>query len=56
MTISTEMAGDRGIAFYGDERQELGPQELFAEPDAQRAVKNLEFVARVCERLLSESS
>ena len=24
--ISTEMAGDRGIAFYGDERHELGPQ------------------------------
>lgn len=26
-TISTEMAGDRGLAFYGDVRQELGPQE-----------------------------
>ena len=55
-TISTEMAGDRGIAFYGDERQEIGPQELFDEKDAQRAVRNLEFVAQLCERLLSESS
>lgn len=54
-TISTEMAGDRGIALYGDERQELGPQELFDEKDARRAVKNLEFVAEACEQLLSES-
>jgi HEPN domain-containing protein len=53
--ISTEMAGDRGIAFYGDERQELGPQELFDESDARRAVDNLEFVARCCERLLAEA-
>jgi HEPN domain-containing protein len=55
-TISTELAGDRGVAFYGDERQELGPQELFDEKDARRAVANLEFVARLCERLLSESA
>ncbi|PWU19978.1 MAG: DNA-binding protein [Candidatus Rokuibacteriota bacterium] len=55
-TISTEMAGDRGIAFYGDERQEIGPQELFDEKDAQRAVRNLEFVALLCERLLTESA
>ena len=54
-TISTEMAGDRGLAFYGDERQELGPQELFDEADARRAVRNLEVVAQLCERLLSES-
>ncbi len=54
-TISTELAGDRGVAFYGDERQELGPQELFDEKDAQRAVRNLEFVAQLCGRLLDES-
>jgi len=54
-TISTELAGDRGIAFYGDERQELGPQELFEESDARRAVQKLEVVARFCDRLLSES-
>jgi hypothetical protein len=50
------MAGDRGIAFYGDERQELGPQELFDEKDARRAVANLDFVAEVCERLLAASA
>ncbi len=55
-TISTELAGDRGVAFYGDERQELGPQELFDEKDARRAMRNLEFVAQLCERLLAESA
>lgn len=37
-SISTELAGDRGIAYYGDERQGLGPQDLFDEADARRAV------------------
>jgi HEPN domain-containing protein len=55
-TISTELAGDRGVAFYGDERQLFGPQELFDERDARRAVDNLEFVAQLCERLLAELS
>lgn len=54
--ISTELAGDRGVAFDGDERQELGPQGLFDEKDARRAAGNLEFVAQVCERLLPESA
>jgi HEPN domain-containing protein len=54
-TISTELAGDRGAAFYGDERQELGPQELFDEGDARRAVRNVELVAELCGRLLSET-
>ena len=53
-SISTEMAGDRGIAFYGDERQELGPQELFDASDAVRALQNLEYVRGLCERLLAE--
>lgn len=54
-TISTALAGDRGLSFYGDERQELGPQELFDERDARRAMANLEFVARMCEQLLAEA-
>lgn len=53
--ISTEMAGDRGIAFYGDERLGIGPQDLFEEADARRAMQNLEYVADLCERLLVES-
>ena len=52
--ISTEMAGDRGPAFYGDERAELGPQELFDEADARRAVRDADVVAQLCERLLAE--
>lgn len=55
-SISTEMAGNRGIAFYGDERQQLSPDELFDEQDASRALQNLEFVAGLCDRLLRESS
>jgi len=54
-SISTEMSGDRGLAFYGDERQEIGPQELFDEKDAQRALANLEYVARQCTQLLRSS-
>ena len=52
-TISTEMAGDRGIAFYGDERQDLAPRDLFDQSDAERAATNLEYVAALCERLLA---
>jgi HEPN domain-containing protein len=55
-TISTEMAGERGIAFYGDERQKLGPQELFDQEDAARAVSNLEYAAALVLRLLDASS
>ena len=51
-TISTEMAGDRGIAFYGDERQGLGPRELFDREDAERAMRQLDHVAALCARLL----
>jgi HEPN domain-containing protein len=54
-SISTELAGDRGVAFYGDERQRLGPQDLFDESDARRALDNLEFVARLCDRLLASA-
>ena len=52
--ISTRLAGDRGMAFYGDEQRELGPQELFDEQAAQRGVRDAEFVAELCGRLLSE--
>ena len=54
-TISTKLAGDRGPAFYGDEQRELGPQELFDEADARRAVRDVELAAELCVRLLSES-
>lgn len=53
-SISTEMAGDRGLAFYGDERQGLAPQDLFDERDAKRALDNLEYVAALAARALAE--
>ena len=53
-TISTQLAGDRGPAFYGDEELKLGPQELFDEEAARLAMRDVEFVADLCGRLLSE--
>jgi HEPN domain-containing protein len=54
--ISTELAGDRGPAYSGDERQGIGPQELFDESDARRALEQLEYVATQCRRLLDEAT
>ena len=51
-SISTEMAGDRGLAFYGDERQNISPHDLFDASDAERALQNLEYAAALCFRLL----
>ena len=51
-SISTETAGDRGVAFYGDERQGIGPQDLFDAEDADRAIRNLDYVAGLCTRLI----
>jgi HEPN domain-containing protein len=51
--ISTKLAGDRGPAFHGDEQRELGPQELFDEEDARRALRDAEFVADRCARLIA---
>ena len=50
--ISTEMTGDRGIAFYGDERQNLAPRDLFDASDADRAAADLDYVANLCRRLI----
>ena len=55
-SISAEMAGDRGIAFYGDERQDIGPQDLFERHDAERAVGNLRYVEGLCTRLLAAAA
>jgi len=49
------MAGDRGLAFYGDERQSIGPQELFDQSDGARALDNLQYVGELCARLLREA-
>ena len=46
------LTGDRGLAFYGDEREGIGPQDLFDGNAAQAAVRNLDEVASLCGRLL----
>jgi HEPN domain-containing protein len=51
--ISTELAGDRGAAFYGDERRAIPPHELFDREDAQRAMEQARFVRALCERLIA---
>jgi HEPN domain-containing protein len=53
-TISTRLAGDRGLAFYGDESRELGPQELFDEAAARSADRDLQFIGNICSQLLAE--
>ncbi len=55
-SISTEMAGDRGVAFYGDERQGIGPQELFDAANADRAIRNLDYVSGLCDRLIASAA
>ena len=55
-SASTELAGDRGVAFYGDERLGVAPQELFDEKDARRALDLAEYVAALAQRLSIESS
>ena len=51
-SISSEMAADRSLAFYGDERLQAGPQELFDESDAERCVTDMELVQNLCIRLV----
>jgi hypothetical protein len=47
--------GDRGLAFWGNERREIGPQDRFDGADAERAAGSMRFVAELCIRLLEES-
>ena len=51
-TISTALAGQRGPAFYGDERLNIAPDELFDEAAAGRAQEQAGYVHGLCARLL----
>ncbi len=53
-TISSRLAGKRGLAMYGDELRGLGPSELFGEGDATNAVREAEFVFGNVQKLLQE--
>lgn len=52
--ISTQLAGSRGAAFYGDERRGIPPDRLFDRADAERAEEQARFVLTVCERLMAD--
>lgn len=52
--ISTSLAGDRGPAFYGDERLQIPPDELFDRADAERAMEQVAFVRELCVKLVGE--
>lgn len=50
-TISTALAGQRGPAFYGDERLGVPAGDLFDREDGQRAKEQAEYVCELCARL-----
>lgn len=54
--ISAALAGDRGPAFYGDERRGIPPDQLFDRADAERAMEQAAFVCDLCRRLIAGES
>lgn len=49
--ISSELAGSRGPAFYGDESHLIPPSDIFDRAQAERALEQAEFVYQLCRRL-----
>ena len=54
--ISTELAGARGVSFYGDERMGIPPDQLFERKDAERAIEQAGFVRGLCTKLVEENA
>jgi HEPN domain-containing protein len=52
--IATNLAGDRGASYYGDERNRIPPDRLFDQAAADRAIEQVRFVRDVCVRLARE--
>lgn len=52
--ISAALTGDRGLAFYGDERLGIPPDKLFDRAAAERAMEQVSFVRDLCVRLIGE--
>lgn len=52
--ISVQLAGDRGPAFYGDEKASKPPEELYDREAAEEALKGAEFVVGRCKRMIEE--
>ncbi len=51
-SVSSDLAGKRGLAFYGDEQALVPPSSLFTLADAQKALKDAERVHENCRRLI----
>jgi HEPN domain-containing protein len=54
-SISKRLRGERELNFYGDEETETPPEELYFHQDAEKALKEAEFVLDVCRSLISEA-
>jgi len=52
--ISAELAKWRGPSMYGDEERGIPPSELFGKEHAGSAMKDAEFVYRVCRKLFRD--
>ncbi|HUB10040.1 MAG TPA: HEPN domain-containing protein [Myxococcales bacterium] len=51
--LSRQLSRERAIAFYGDEEQGLGPDEIYGEDDSRAAIADAAHVLTVCDRLVS---
>lgn len=52
--VATNLAGDRGASFYGDERNRIPPDRLFDQPAADRVLEQVAFVRDLCVRIARE--
>lgn len=50
--LSRQLFHERATAFYGDEEQDLGPNEIYGEDDARAAIADARWVLATCERLV----
>ncbi len=51
--LSRQLFRERSVAFYGDEEQGLGPDEVYGEEDARMAIADVGWVVATCGRLVS---
>lgn len=54
-TISRTLRREREVSMYGDEELSLTPEEIYSAEDAEKAVRDCEFVLKNCKRLLDEA-
>lgn len=52
--ISEALAGERLVSFYGVEEEEIQPEQMYTEDEAQQAVLDAEFVLSNCMKLVEQ--